>query len=72
MRRPAEQLYDTAADPYELNNLAADAAHAETKARLDERLDKWMQSQGDPGIDQDTQKALEAARRGKHLFGPSR
>jgi len=70
MRRPAEELYDTAEDPYEMNNLAADPNHANRKARLAAELDRWMSKQGDPGAEQDTFKALKAARRGKHLFGP--
>ena len=70
MRRPAEELYDTAEDPYEMNNLAAEPNHANRKARLAGELDRWMSKQGDPGVEQDTFKALKAARRGKHLFGP--
>lgn len=70
MRRPAEELYDTAADPYEMHNLAADPKHARLKTRLAAKLTEWMAQQGDPGAPQDTPKALEAARRGQHLFAP--
>lgn len=70
MQRPHEQLYLTAEDPYELNNLARAKAHAQIKAELSAELDKWMQSQGDPGAPQDTKDALQAARRGKHLYLP--
>mgnify|MGYP002624196144 CR=1 FL=1 len=70
MHRPDEELYLTAEDPYDLNNLADDDAHAKIKAKLSAELDRWMKSQGDPGATQDTVKALEAARRGKHLYGP--
>lgn len=70
MRRPAEQLYLTATDPYELKNLADNPEYAKVKRRLSAELDRWMQSQGDPGIAQDTSKALEAARRDRHLYGP--
>ncbi|MBN2272561.1 MAG: sulfatase [Sedimentisphaerales bacterium] len=69
-RRPAEQLYHTAEDPYEMINLADDAAAADIKARLSGELDRWMREQGDPGAPQDTHEAIEAARRGKHLYGP--
>jgi arylsulfatase A-like enzyme len=43
--RPAEELYDLEADPFELQNLAA-----ENTAQLDEMrrgLDAWMKSTGD-------------------------
>ena len=68
--RPAEQLYDTSSDPYELTNLADDPAHAETKSRLSTELDSWLESQGDPGVAQDTHEAIQAARRGEHLYYP--
>lgn len=70
MYRPGEQLYHTAEDPYELTNLADDPAVAAVKARLSAELDRWMEEQNDPGAPQDTMKALEAARRGAHLYGP--
>ncbi|MFW5857254.1 MAG: sulfatase-like hydrolase/transferase [Planctomycetota bacterium] len=47
--RPIEELYDTEADPHELENLAADPAHAETKARLAAALDAWRNEVGDLG-----------------------
>ena len=68
MHRPAEQLYNTRKDPYELNDLIGSESHAEIKQRLSRELDQWMQSQGDPGSAQDTQEALSAARKGKHLY----
>ena len=70
VQRPGEQLYDTASDPYELTNLADDPQHAKLKARLRAELDRWMKSQGDPGAAQDTHKAIQAARQGKHLYYP--
>jgi uncharacterized sulfatase len=70
MLRPAEQLYRTADDPYEMQNLADDPKFAETKARLREALHQWMQSQSDPGAAVDTVEALKASRRGQHLYGP--
>lgn len=54
LRRPAEELYDLSADPFELHNLAADPAFAETKRRLAGELDRWMKAQGDPGAEVDT------------------
>ncbi len=47
--RPAEELYDLVADPYELHNLAADSALAELKTDLRARLFAWMEDQGDLG-----------------------
>lgn len=40
--RPAEELYDTQSDPHEINNLAADRAHAKTLERLRGVMDEWM------------------------------
>jgi len=40
--RPYEELYDTQADPHEINNLAADPAHADTLQRLRAECDRWM------------------------------
>jgi len=47
--RPAEELYDIQADPWELKNLADDPALAQVKADLSRRLDAWMAQQGDKG-----------------------
>ncbi len=69
VRRPAEQLYHTAEDPYEMTNLADNPAVSGVKARLSAELDRWMKEQGDPGAPQDTHKAIEAARRGAHIYG---
>lgn len=48
-QRPGEELYDLAADPDELNNLAADSRYADTLVSLRGELDTWMQSLGDTG-----------------------
>ena len=45
--RPAEELYDLTADPYEQSNLAADPKHAARLAVLRADLDTWMKAQGD-------------------------
>ena len=42
--RPAEELYDLVADPYEVHNLAADSAYADTLVALRQRLDAWLQA----------------------------
>lgn len=70
-RRPAEQLYNMKADPYEMKNLAAEKSTDNVKRHLSAALDSWMKQQGDPGIEQDTLESLEAARKGKHRFAPT-
>ncbi|HEY7156542.1 MAG TPA: sulfatase [Gemmataceae bacterium] len=55
-KRPAEELYDLKADPWELHNLAADPAHVATLTKLRVDLDAWMKKQGDEGIK--TERAL--------------
>ena len=50
-RRPAEELYDLAEDPHELNNLADDPAHQKLLASLRKKLDAWMEQQGDKGVE---------------------
>ena len=47
-KRPAEELYDCLADPDQLVNLAADPAHADTKARLAAMLDAELLRTEDP------------------------
>lgn len=50
-KRPAEELYDVEADPFETRNLAADASLGPVKARLSSALDAWMRQQGDKGME---------------------
>lgn len=49
-KRPAEELYAVAGDPWQVDNLAADAEHAETKERLSARLEAELRATGDPRI----------------------
>jgi arylsulfatase A-like enzyme len=42
-----ERLFDTASDPWELRNLAADPAHAAELARMRAALDAWLVRIGD-------------------------
>jgi N-sulfoglucosamine sulfohydrolase len=58
-KRPAEELYDLAADPWERRNLAADPEHARRLTDLRADLDHWMVAQGDQGL------ATERARKPK-------
>ena len=41
-KKPAEELYDTDADPWETKNLADDPAHRETLERMRAELRRWM------------------------------
>jgi uncharacterized sulfatase len=69
MLRPNEQLYHTAEDSHEMQDLAQDNGYEEIKAKLSAALDAWLDSENDPGAAVDTVKALQAARQGKHLHG---
>jgi arylsulfatase A-like enzyme len=40
--KPKEELFDCKADPYELNNLAADAKYKDTLERLRAEMDNWL------------------------------
>ena len=40
--KPAEELYDTEADPDEVHNLADDPRHRAKLVELREALDRWM------------------------------
>ena len=67
--RPAEELYDTAADPLQLKNLAADPQHRLTQIRLAKLLAEWSDVTGDTaparltgdGFDRETGAAAKAA-----------
>lgn len=50
--RPAEELYDTLADPYQIRNLsaAADRAHQETLERMRKAVTDWMTRTNDQGL----------------------
>jgi len=45
--RPAEELYDLRADPYETVNIADDPANKELVTRLRDRLAAWRKQQGE-------------------------
>ncbi len=47
--RPAEELYDLSADPFEIHNLADDPRFADKLQELRRRLEAWMVETGDQG-----------------------
>jgi len=52
-RKPDEELYDTEADPFEVNNLAAKAEHAEKLKELRGALETWAVETKDLGAEQE-------------------
>lgn len=48
--RPAEELYDTQADPHQVHNLADDPQYAEVKQRLRDACFDWIKRSGDLGF----------------------
>ncbi len=47
--KPAEELYDTVADPHEINNLAGDPKHASTLTKMRHALVDWQKETNDLG-----------------------
>lgn len=47
-RRPGEELFRPADDPYQVNNLADDPARAKAKQAIAKRLDDYLSATGDP------------------------
>jgi N-sulfoglucosamine sulfohydrolase len=48
--RPAEELYDTAADPHQIENLADRPAHRPTLLRMRTAVNTWMTATRDQGL----------------------
>ena len=48
--RPAEELFDTVADPYQIHNLAAEPAHRATLERMRQAVNDWMRRIDDQGL----------------------
>ena len=48
--KPAEELYDTLADPHEIHNLAADPKHADTLKKMRRALADWQKETKDLGL----------------------
>lgn len=47
-RRPAEELYVIADDPYQMHNVANDARYASIRSQLRQRLMRELQETSDP------------------------
>lgn len=58
--RPKEELYDRQADPWELNNLAGDPAHAATLAELRGILEAWIEETNDRGQNPEPEAVYDA------------
>ena len=50
-KRPSEELYELAGDPFQVKNLAADQKHKAVKERLWVRLEAYLKQTGDPRIE---------------------
>jgi hypothetical protein len=48
--RPAEELYDTVEDPFQIRNLSADAAHGARLTRMRKAVSDWMARVDDQGL----------------------
>ena len=48
--RPAEELYDTVADPHQVRNLAAQMVHRDTLERMRKAVTDWMARTNDQGL----------------------
>jgi arylsulfatase A-like enzyme len=48
LKRPAEELFDLKTDPYQMNNLAAEATYIEIKTKLKAKLTAYLIKTGDP------------------------
>lgn len=53
VHRPAIEFYDLHKDPWELNNLAGEKKYAKRITRMRIELERWMEEQGDKGIEMD-------------------
>ena len=68
LHRPAEELYHTSQDRFEMKNLINDPAATGIKARLSGELDRLIKDQLDPGAKLDSPEAFQAAEDLKPAF----
>ncbi len=54
--KPAEELYDLLADPFEVKNLASDPAYAADRDRMRKALAEWRKQVGDQGVTEEFRK----------------
>jgi arylsulfatase A-like enzyme len=68
LRGPSEELYDVAADPYEIHNLIAspDPRHQQALTRLRAALDVWIVETGDRGDRPEASEIVTRAAREMH------
>lgn len=59
-QKPAEELYDLANDPHEINNLANDPKHQEALKQHRQHLEQWMKATDDKGQYPESDAALLA------------
>jgi arylsulfatase A-like enzyme len=52
-KRPADELYDLASDPWQINNVASQATYAQIKEQLWADLERWRQATADPRLTND-------------------
>ncbi len=64
--KPEEELYDLEADPYEVHNLAADPAHAETLKTLRGKVETWIDETNDQGRFLETDEEIKAIKEEKY------
>ncbi len=60
---PEEELYDLAADPHQIRNLAGSPEHKPIRDRLRAALDRWIEETGDQGRRMETMKEIRKAER---------
>jgi uncharacterized sulfatase len=66
--RPELELFDCQMDPLEMNNLAEDPEFRGTIRKLKGKLQQWMNSQGDSGI----QTELDSIYRHRNAIGKTK
>lgn len=65
-QRPEEELYELSADPFEVNNLAADPQYAGTVLKYRQLLEEWMEATGDRGSEPEPDELLQEMQQQAH------